>query len=92
MGMIEGIPLNKVSARQQLYGPNTVTVEVPSYFTLLLEEVLHPFYMFQLCSITLWLCDDYYYYGQYPVILVKSSDTRIDTFMPSSRHSDNILT
>ena len=65
MGMIEGIPSTKVSARQQLYGPNTVTVEVPSYLTLLLEEVLHPFYMFQLCSVTLWLCDDYYYYGQY---------------------------
>ena len=40
-----------------------MSVEVPSYFSLLVEEVLHPFYMFQLCSITLWLCDDYYYYA-----------------------------
>ena len=60
---VDGVPASRVEARRQLYGPNTVTVEVPSYLSLLLEEVLHPFYIFQVCSITLWLCDDYYYYA-----------------------------
>ena len=34
---IDGIPASRVEARRQLYGPNTVTVEVPSYLSLLVE-------------------------------------------------------
>jgi hypothetical protein len=31
----------------QLHGANLINVSVPSYISLLLEEVLHPFYIFQ---------------------------------------------
>jgi hypothetical protein len=29
----------------------------------LIEQVLHPFYVFQIASIALWSIDDYYYYA-----------------------------
>ena len=38
-------------------------VQVPSYPSLLVDEVLHPFYLFQLCSILLWSLDEYVFYA-----------------------------
>ncbi|KFV54261.1 putative cation-transporting ATPase 13A2, partial [Gavia stellata] len=38
-------------------------VPVKSYARLLVEEVLNPFYIFQVFSIVLWVCDAYYYYA-----------------------------
>ena len=64
-----GVQSAKVPTLQQLHGPNKISVRVPSYLTLLVEEVLHPFYMFQVCSITLWMCDDYYYYAACIIII-----------------------
>ena len=64
-----GVAAALVPAQQQLHGPNKISVEVPSYLSLLLEEVLHPFYMFQVCSITLWMCDSYYYYAACIIII-----------------------
>lgn len=49
--------------RQQLYGLNVISVEVRSYFSLLITEVLNPFYVFQIASIMLWSFDNYYLYA-----------------------------
>ena len=49
--------------RQQLYGFNVISVEVRSYLSLLLTEVLNPFYVFQVASIMLWSFDNYYLYA-----------------------------
>ncbi|KAK7884763.1 hypothetical protein WMY93_027886 [Mugilogobius chulae] len=49
--------------RRQVYGSNLIDVPVKSYIQLLFEEVLNPFYIFQLFSIALWLSDNYYYYA-----------------------------
>ena len=85
--LAHGLPGARVGVLQQLHGPNLISVEVPSYLSLLIEEVLNPFYFFQVdnldivsivchhlipcqvCSITLWLCDDYYYYAACIVII-----------------------
>ena len=48
--LAQGIPGTKVATLQQLHGPNLVSIEVPSYFSLLVDEVLHPFYIFQVRS------------------------------------------
>lgn len=50
-------------AKQALFGANEIAIEVKSYFRLFVEEVLNPFYVFQLASITLWAVDNYYYYA-----------------------------
>uniref|UniRef100_A0A8C0ES54 ATPase cation transporting 13A2 n=1 Tax=Bubo bubo TaxID=30461 RepID=A0A8C0ES54_BUBBB len=48
---------------KMIYGPNLIEVPVKSYARLLVEEVLNPFYIFQVFSIVLWVCDAYYYYA-----------------------------
>ena len=51
------------SMKQVLHGPNSIDVEVKPYVQILFEEVLNPFYIFQIGSITLWSLDSYYYYA-----------------------------
>ena len=49
--------------RAKLYGPNLIDVPVKSYLQLFIEEVLNPFYIFQIFSIIVWLLVNYYYYA-----------------------------
>ncbi|XP_029436037.1 probable cation-transporting ATPase 13A3 isoform X2 [Rhinatrema bivittatum] len=49
--------------RKLFYGANQIEVKVPSVLKLLIKEVLNPFYVFQVFSVILWSCDDYYYYA-----------------------------
>ncbi|XP_054464832.1 cation-transporting ATPase 13A2 [Anoplopoma fimbria] len=51
------------SLRRRMYGPNLIDVPVKPYIQLLFEEVLNPFYVFQVFSITLWMVDHYYLYA-----------------------------
>ena len=49
-----------------LYGKNLISIPLPSNIQLLLSEVLHPFYFFQLVSVVLWYaevcyCDSDYF-------------------------------
>ncbi|XP_062316016.1 cation-transporting ATPase 13A2 isoform X1 [Osmerus eperlanus] len=59
----EGLSRLEQSSRRKVYGSNLIDVPVKSYLQLLLEEVLNPFYMFQVFSVTLWMIDQYYYYA-----------------------------
>uniref|UniRef100_A0A8D0BJU2 ATPase cation transporting 13A2 n=1 Tax=Salvator merianae TaxID=96440 RepID=A0A8D0BJU2_SALMN len=47
----------------KIYGPNLMDVPVKSYIRLLVDEVLNPFYIFQIFSVILWFCDAYYFYA-----------------------------
>ncbi|XP_074831739.1 polyamine-transporting ATPase 13A2 [Carettochelys insculpta] len=58
-----GLSQQEQSTRRKIYGPNLIIVPVKSYLRLLLDEVLNPFYIFQVFSIILWICDTYYYYA-----------------------------
>lgn len=49
--------------RAVIFGENNINIEKKSNLQLLMSEVLHPFYVFQVFSIFLWLADDYYYYA-----------------------------
>ncbi|NXM25534.1 AT132 ATPase, partial [Oxyruncus cristatus] len=58
-----GLDQQDHTTRRKIYGPNLIEVPVKSYTRLLVEEVLNPFYIFQVFSIVLWVCDAYYYYA-----------------------------
>ncbi|XP_051915684.1 cation-transporting ATPase 13A2 isoform X2 [Hippocampus zosterae] len=62
-GFKNGLSLLEQNLRRQVYGPNVIDVPVKSYFQLLIEEVLNPFYFFQLFSMVLWTVDEFYYYA-----------------------------
>ncbi|QRV79634.1 cation transport ATPase [Ceratobasidium sp. AG-Ba] len=49
--------------RGTAFGTNEVEIEAKGTIALLVDEVLHPFYVFQVASIILWSLDDYYYYA-----------------------------
>lgn len=59
--------------RIKLYGTNSVEVEVKSYWTLFVNEVFNPFYLFQVFSIILWSLDEYYQYASCVFILSTAS-------------------
>ncbi|XP_062871022.1 cation-transporting ATPase 13A2 [Trichomycterus rosablanca] len=59
----QGLSQMEQSSRRQIFGDNIIDVPVKSYLALLIEEVLNPFYMFQVFSVILWMCDNYYYYA-----------------------------
>lgn len=44
-------------------------MEVKSYFALFIEEVLNPFYVFQLFSVILWCFDHYIYYATCVILI-----------------------
>ncbi|CAA7259088.1 unnamed protein product [Cyclocybe aegerita] len=58
-------PLDYATREQRLtlFGKNEIDIEAKSTISLLVEEVIHPFYIFQIASIVLWSLDDYYYYA-----------------------------
>lgn len=53
----------KHPSRRIIYGNNEIKVEVQSIIRILFLEVLNPFYVFQIFSITLWLTDGYIYFA-----------------------------
>nr|XP_028597190.1 cation-transporting ATPase 13A2 isoform X3 [Podarcis muralis] len=58
-----GLSAEEQAVRRKIYGRNLIDVPVNSYFRLLRDEVLNPFYIFQIFSIVLWSFDEYYYYA-----------------------------
>lgn len=70
--------LTGLNKRQQnellkLYGGNSVEVKVMSYWTIFINEVFNPFYLFQVFSIVLWSLDEYYQYATCVFILSTAS-------------------
>lgn len=65
-----GLSDHVVDERQALFGPNQVVVQGKSVLAIMIEEVLHPFYIFQIYSVILWCNDDYVPYAI--VILIVS--------------------
>ncbi|KAL1672462.1 hypothetical protein EV122DRAFT_271611 [Schizophyllum commune] len=49
--------------RNIVFGNNDIEIEGKSTIGLLVDEVIHPFYVFQIASVILWSLDDYYYYA-----------------------------
>ncbi|KAI0940528.1 hypothetical protein AcW1_003699 [Taiwanofungus camphoratus] len=49
--------------RHTLFGSNAIDIEGKSTVSLLIDEIIHPFYVFQIASVILWSLDDYYYYA-----------------------------
>lgn len=61
--MKDGVLQSTQEERLEIFGENNITIEEKSVVQILADEVLHPFYVFQIFSIFLWLADDYYYYA-----------------------------
>ena len=60
---IQGLNDVEVNYMQSIFGICDIDIIVSSVFKILLHELTDPFYLFQLYSIILWYCTDYYYYA-----------------------------
>ena len=58
-----GLSWDAEKDRTTIFGKNAIEIQAKSTWQLLVDEVLHPFYMFQIVSIILWSFDNYYYYA-----------------------------
>ncbi|XP_033641842.1 probable cation-transporting ATPase 13A3 isoform X2 [Asterias rubens] len=65
-----GLTVSQQSQRCSLFGQNLIDIKVKSYFKLFIEEVLNPFYIFELFSIALWCAEEYYSYTICIVIIL----------------------
>ncbi|KAI9025770.1 putative P-type ATPase [Phycomyces nitens] len=61
--MKSGLQAEKCYERLAIFGPNLINIREKPTAKLLTDEVLNPFYVFQIGSIILWSMDDYYYYA-----------------------------
>ncbi|KAF1328096.1 Ring finger protein nhl-1, partial [Globisporangium splendens] len=54
---------DEVASRTALYGSNVVDIDVPSVTLLLFTRIMHPFYLFQIFSATVWFIEEYTIYA-----------------------------
>ncbi|KAF0454787.1 P-type ATPase-like protein [Gigaspora margarita] len=59
----KGVNRETRNEREIIFGQNLIDIQEKSTAQLLIEEALHPFYIFQIFSIVLWCLDEYYYYA-----------------------------
>ncbi|KAK7208376.1 P-type ATPase-like protein [Myxozyma melibiosi] len=77
----KGLDMVTVGERQTVFGSNSIDIEDKPVFKLLVDEVLHPFYIFQLFSMILWSLDEYYYYATCILVIsaISITNTLIET-------------
>lgn len=88
MENISGINKRQENELIKLYGTNSVEVEVKSYWSLFVNEVFNPFYLFQVFSIILWSLDEYYQYAS--CVLLLSTATCMLALYQTKQMSKNV--
>ncbi|CAN3376596.1 hypothetical protein DIURU_002655 [Diutina rugosa] len=82
-GCRDGVSQSLHDQRLEVFGLNQIAIETKSTRQLLVDEVLHPFYVFQVFSVLLWLADNYYYYAS--CIFVISGASIINSLIETKR-------
>jgi cation-transporting ATPase 13A2 len=59
----EGLDNDERDYRELVFGKNLIDIAEKTTGQLLVDEVFHPFYIFQVASLLLWSVDEYYYYA-----------------------------
>jgi manganese-transporting P-type ATPase len=55
--------LESVQRSHRVYGSNTTSIQLPAFLDLLGQQLLAPFFLFQLFCVVLWSLDEYWYYA-----------------------------
>lgn len=83
-----GLSPEEAERRLIIYGPNSIRVDLTPISLLLIREVLSPFYVFQVFSMTLWCFENYYYYA---ACIFAISALSIIYSLYSIRHNEQAL-
>lgn len=84
----------KVVEAQQVYGTNTTPIELPPFFELLQEQVVAPFFLFQVLCVLLWSLDEYWYYALFTFFALLMFEStvaynRLQALQRLRSHTDN---
>ena len=52
----------------QVYGRNSTALQLPSFLELLAEQIVAPFFLFQVFCVVLWSLDEYWYYALFTLV------------------------
>jgi cation-transporting ATPase 13A2 len=76
-----GLDTEETNYRAQVFGKNLIDLKEKTTMQLLVDEVFHPFYVFQIASLILWSVDEYYYYAACIAVisLVSITTTLVET-------------
>ncbi|KAL3228601.1 cation-transporting ATPase [Nakaseomyces bracarensis] len=83
-GLSAGIQEDRILA----FDKNQINLKMKTTSQILFDEVLHPFYIFQILSIILWSLDEYYYYAG--CIFLISVMSIFDTLFETKRISKTL--
>lgn len=77
----EGLDNEERDYRELVFGKNEIDIAEKSLGQLLVDEVFHPFYVFQIASLFLWSVDEYYYYAAaiFLISVISITTTLIET-------------
>ncbi|CDO92419.1 unnamed protein product [Kluyveromyces dobzhanskii CBS 2104] len=89
-GVQNGLTSSIQEDRTLAFGKNSINLKQKTIIEILFDEVLHPFYVFQIFSIILWLVDDYFYYAGciFLISILSIIETVVETQKNSERLSD----
>lgn len=57
--------MERLRMAYQTYGMNTTPINLPPFLDLLQEQVVAPFFLFQILCVLLWSLDEYWYYAMF---------------------------
>lgn len=79
--VLKGLPSLVQEDRILAFERNQINLKVKTTSEILFNEVLHPFYVFQIFSIILWSLDEYYYYASciFLISVMSITETLIET-------------
>ena len=64
-----GLNPNEVLYMRKIFGICDIDIKINSCGKILFDELTDPFYLFQLYSVILWYCTEYYYYASVIIVL-----------------------
>ncbi|XP_034233916.1 probable cation-transporting ATPase 13A3 [Thrips palmi] len=94
-------PLNaqQQATRRLLYGSNNMEIHVQTVLTLVVLELLNPFYVFQVFSLAVWFAEKYYYYtiaivvmSTFGITFTVRQTRRNQLSLHSTVHSSDVVT
>ncbi len=78
LSMRLGLTPETVRSRTAEYGPNSLDTNPPNLLRVIITQVVHPFYLFQVFSFVLWMLDDYKFYAC-TILLISTISVVIQT-------------
>jgi cation-transporting ATPase 13A1 len=65
-----GLSLHRVNERNAMFGKNSLAIPPPSYIKLFKEQMVAPFFLFQVFCCALWCLDEYWYYSVFTFFMI----------------------